>query len=393
MVAVPGRGSPTAIYMSTSRAAIGCRPPTTTTSGLWPYRLIGPVIARSSPVPSDRACLSQRPLGIGPGTWAQLAHQPTDPFIRALALQPNYQNGVPTRQTVFAGTRGGGVHRSVDGGGTWEAINGGLRGDALSTRALAISPNFAGDATIFLGTDGGIYKATSATSHRLDVNWAGVGMNGPTLLSADSVQSADSTAPGMLPAAPDDVDFRPSGLAQVVQQAASGGLSAKALNIVTSIVLSPRYNDRAPAPGDDTTLFAAVWGSGIYRSTDKGATWTPLTRDNPDAGPNLRLVRSLAISPFYGTTGDHTVYAATMDNFVYRSRDNGQTWERFQGQIDTRDVASLTTVLNQTAPPGEFNEYTVYAGTAGRGVFAYTNRARPLSPQSYLPLVRRSATR
>src|SRR5262245_3779016 len=74
--------------------------------------------------------------------------------IRSLAIDPQ------TPTTVFAGTAGGGVFRSLDGGTSWAAMNVGLTD--TSVPVLAIDPQttsivYAGTAQsgVFRSTDGG----------------------------------------------------------------------------------------------------------------------------------------------------------------------------------------------------------------------------------------------
>ena len=92
------------------------------------------------------------------------------------------------------------------------------------------------------------------------------------------------------------------------------------------------------APGNPNVLYAALWeagrtpwsmtsggpGSGLYRSTDAGTTWTQLTKGVPD------LMGKIGVS----VTADRPqrVYAmveAIEDKGgVYRSDDGGETWEQ-----------------------------------------------------------------
>ena len=69
---------------------------------------------------------------------------PAGGSVAALAMSPNYA----TDLTVFAGLRGHGVYRSTDGGSTWQAL--GLLDQVIVD--LAISPNFAVDRTLFAAT-------------------------------------------------------------------------------------------------------------------------------------------------------------------------------------------------------------------------------------------------
>lgn len=66
--------------------------------------------------------------------------------IGALAISPNYA----TDNTIFAGTYGGGVFKSTSGGSSWSAMNAGLGN--LNISALALAPTT--PRTLFAGTDG-----------------------------------------------------------------------------------------------------------------------------------------------------------------------------------------------------------------------------------------------
>jgi photosystem II stability/assembly factor-like uncharacterized protein len=87
----------------------------------------------------------------------------------ALAISPNYA----TDKTIFAGTSGDGVFKSTDGGISWTQVITGLTN--LYVNAFAISPNYATDKTIFAGTNGGgVSKSTNGSSSWSAMN-AGLG--------------------------------------------------------------------------------------------------------------------------------------------------------------------------------------------------------------------------
>ena len=69
-------------------------------------------------------------------------HRPDRPGVYALAIDPS------APATLYAGTYGGGVFKSSDGGGSWTAINTGLTDPLFS--ALAIDPSAPG--TLYAGT-------------------------------------------------------------------------------------------------------------------------------------------------------------------------------------------------------------------------------------------------
>src|SRR5260370_6072301 len=84
----------------------------------------------------------------------------------------------------------------------------------------------------------------------------------------------------------------------------------------------------ALATAPDGTWFAGTADGGVWRSTDQGQNWTPVF----DSMPTLSI-GALAVNPVDGSlwvgTGDANVsqdsYAGTG---VYRSTDDGQTWQR-----------------------------------------------------------------
>lgn len=86
----------------------------------------------------------------GVNTWT--TNGPEGGDIGALAIDPR------NPATLYAGTSGGGVFKSTNGGGSWTAINTGLISDDV--RALAIDPStpatlYAAGSGVFKSTNGG----------------------------------------------------------------------------------------------------------------------------------------------------------------------------------------------------------------------------------------------
>jgi photosystem II stability/assembly factor-like uncharacterized protein len=91
----------------------------------------------------------------GGAAWENMPLPPPPPMIAALAFSPDYErDGI-----VFAAALEDGVFFSSDRGGRWVAWNFGLLD--LNTLCLVVSPTFAEDETLFVGTQSGIFRSTN----------------------------------------------------------------------------------------------------------------------------------------------------------------------------------------------------------------------------------------
>jgi photosystem II stability/assembly factor-like uncharacterized protein len=77
-------------------------------------------------------------------------------------------------------------------------------------------------------------------------------------------------------------------------------------------------------PHDPRRLFVGTFDDGVYRTLDGGATWTQVGEAIAE-----KRVLSIAISPSHRTNGRSAVYAGTEPSQLYRSEDDGTTWQRF----------------------------------------------------------------
>src|SRR5437667_8670559 len=170
---------------------------------------------------------------------------PRGPIVNALAIDPQ------TPTTIYAGLTSNGVYKSIDGGNSWSAAGTGLLSGG-TVRALAINP--VTPTTVYAATDV-VFGNTS----------------GQVFVSVDGGSTWNS---------------------------ASNGLPIDAYGL----------HDVEIDPATPSTLYAAVFGDGVYKSTDSGNTWTAMK-----AGLTSLFDHNVAIA----LTSPTTLYVASCTNGVF----------------------------------------------------------------------------
>ena len=235
--------------------------------------------------------------------------------------------------TFYFGSVDGGVWRTRNAGVTWEPLFDDQ--PIASVGALAVAPS---DPTI-------IYVGTGEASIRSDITYgAGVYRSTDGGAHWQSLGLADTRHIGKIVVDPRNPDvvlvaalghaYGPNAERGVFRSADGGRTWTKVLykNPDTGAI------DLAVDPGDARVVYAALYqarrtpweqyppdegpGSGLYKSTDGGATWTPLTAHGLPPGAVGRI--GLAVgrgSRVYALIG-----AATGAG-LYRSDDRGATWQ------------------------------------------------------------------
>jgi photosystem II stability/assembly factor-like uncharacterized protein len=187
-----------------------------------------------------------------------------------------------------------GVFSSSNRGGHWVAWNFGLLD--LNTICLAISPDFARDETLFVGVDSGIFRSTNGGRA-----WR-------------------------------EVDFSPD------------------LAPVLSLALSPAY-------AEDGILFAGTESQGLFRSEDRGRTWTRLGEDIVRGAVNAIL-----LSAEFPEKADILVM---LGDGLLLSRDGGQSWAEWGSDAEFGE--GLTCVA---APQGVGPDAPLLVGLIDGGVLS-----------------------
>src|SRR5712692_8623430 len=116
--------------------------------------------------------------------------------------------------------------------------------------------------------------------------------------------------------------------------------------------IEERYSGRVQAlvgdPGDANIIYIGTTGGGVWKTNDGGASWTPLTDDQPTLN-----ISSLALS-------GETLYASTFEvnpgsaQGVLKSIDGGSTWS-----LVGKDFLFRHSILKIVVDPR--NSETVYA--------------------------------
>lgn len=242
--------------------------------------------------------------------WKPLPKDP-DVFYRNV-WSIRYAPGFGTRnQTIFALVYGGALYRSDDAGVTWstptridsssDKVTSTAASNNFSTTALALSPAFERDQTMYVSGDG-LYRSTDGGKSFEYVMPGHFKRRGV-------ICGVDYTETGEVYCITEDqgfVRYRENGDEAIPSNEGLEGY------LPSRMRLSREF-------ATDNTIFVTTYGGGLFRSMDRGATWT---RASPFPGP-VDNGLSLVVSPEYAT--DKTIFVGAYAGF-YRSRDGGATW-------------------------------------------------------------------
>lgn len=260
------------------------------------------------------------------------------------ALMSGRINDMETHPTnsriVYAGTAGGGVWKSSDGGTTFNPI---FDDYCQSIGAVALDPNDP-DNTIYVGTGetwtrnsvsigDGLYKTTDGGA-----NWNKIGFEKSERIANIIVNPNNSQEiyVGVLGALWGDSEERG------VYKSSDGGATWGQL-----LYVDPKTGcaDLAMDPTNPNVLYASMWEfrrtgwsfesggdkSALYKSTDGGKTWNKIHNGFPE-GKLGRL--AIAVAPSNPNVL-YTVIEAEKDERkgLYRSNDAGASWEQLNNDF------------------------------------------------------------
>jgi len=207
--------------------------------------------------------------------------------------------------TAYAGTQTAGFYKSVDEGKSWIAQNQGLT--SMDVRSIAVASGL-----VLTGTAQGVYASIDGAA-----SWHSLGL-----------ESLDIAAVAILPSATASTVFAgaDNGTAGsgflLKSEGLSGSWAVVKGNFPGDAVVASLAVASAPSGGTDPPLLAGT-SQGLFRSDDRGATWSPLA-GLPTTDFNIALFNPANPDQIYaGSDGDQG------NGGVFRSLDRGASWSIF----------------------------------------------------------------
>lgn len=247
--------------------------------------------------------------GNGNGNWTNVCSFGPGEIVYTLAYYGN---------DIFAGTWGGKIYKSTDGGKNWIVINTGMN------VSFIWSLNISGG-VIFAATEKGVYKFNGTA-------WILTNLSGKdvhALVSYNGTLYAGTWGFGIFKSTDLGSTWIPFndglGAFLTVQSltitsngnifaGTAGGGIFKCTDGEKWNKIACAYNMIWSLASTSSTIFAGTYGDGLYKSTDGGLSFTKVT--------------SLDITFVYSMSVDLSgkIYVSSLTNGVYMSSDNGNTW-------------------------------------------------------------------
>jgi len=322
------------------------------------------------------SALKWRSVGPAPGTQERSGDAMRGRGGRSIAVA----GVVGDPQTGYFGAAGGGLWKTTDAGANWQPVTDGQVHSA-SVGAVAVADSNPNIVWIGMGescirgnvmSGDGVYKSTDAGA-----TWTHIGFEDAPVISKIRIHP---TNPDIVYVAAFGKLSAPSERRGVFKTTDGGKTWKRTLfRDVRTAAVDISIDRQHP-----NVMYAAMWeafrleytmssggpGSGLFKSTDGGDTWSEITR-NPGLPAGIDGRIGVAVSP----ADSNRVYAIieNREGGLFSSSDAGQTWTLVNGGRNIRQRAFYYTHV--TADPT--NADTVYVLNVG--LFKSTDGGRTLT--------------
>ena len=255
--------------------------------------------------------------------------------------------------TVYAGTQTAGLYKSIDEGKTWTAQSRGLNN--LDVRSIDLSSGL-----IVVGTAQGVYYSDDGAGA-----WHSLGLD--TLSIATVAVLPKANAFTLFAGA----DNGTAGAGYLVKSEGLGGSWAVVKgNFPGDAIVAALAVASAASGGTDPPVLAGT-SQGLFRSDDRGATWSPLA-GLPSGDFNIAAFNPANPDQIYvGSDGDQGTGG------VFRSLDRGASWSTFGAGLPSKP--RITALALQPLNPAQVVAATWNPTDGSAGVYRIADPAASLA--------------
>ena len=272
-----------------------------------------------------------------------VASAPVD-WISALALSPDYR----TDATLFLTTPTQGVFKSIDRGISWELHETGVElvpQTNFHFEDLTISSNYANDGTIFLATFEGLFRSTDFGN-----SWVELETRPPTLIMGVAMSPAFAQDGLML------VSTYGGGL--YVTEDAGANWRVSSTGVSSPYLYQVAIREKL---GSESPVLLTSHENHLLISQDKGYSW--VEKEISSVLPGNCIASKMGVSPDYAN--DTTVYLGCRRDGIAVTHDAGETWSLV---VDRHQLAEGTITSIALSPDYAVDHTLMYS--EHRGFFA-----------------------